>query len=828
MQQKNQIIAMVLCFLILVGGIQLTGWIWPTPKKPPATEKTEQKAEENLPFWKWVEGEFEAQRKKDNPPVPQREGFWQWAAANAREEKPVVTKPQPREELLTLGDDSSFLRPMLSSHGAAVIRIILPKFQQADRTGLPVWLDNDKKKPKPLELITSPSYVLYHFDPRFPTDDRPLDTLGKRNWELIEPATPEDGKSYSRAVFQTEIDGVRVTKTFEYDPTTYHLDLRVRLERASDAPDNKKLDFRYQLTSGNGMPLEGEWYTSTFRNALVGRVDKNNTLWRDFQDLRFISVRAGGNSVTSDDQKTICYAGVVTQFFASVIAVDDADQASHDFIRSARPTMQLMTVKGNVTAVDPIQNTFVVTTTDKAEFTFHIPSEALDSSRFANLQGTEIGIAYRTDSRDRNIVVDILHPDRTNPLFLDDITVRVNTVTVEIGDKPVTHMYVLYNGPVKVRLLNHLDGDADVNAELVDRYLFKLHLNTLTDYHFQGQGFPSWFGENVSSRIKLTTLLVSTTNVMHAVLTQLHRWVPGGSYGICIILLTIMVRGLMFPLSRKQALMSVRMQELQPEITKLKEKYKDDKQGMGMAQMELFRKHKVSPLGTCWVAFLQMPIFLGLYYALQESIHFRLAPFLWIQNLAAPDMLFYWGENIPWISWPSWYGTLVYLGPFFNILPVVAVALMMVQQSMMAPPTTDETQAMQQKMMKYMMIFFGVMFYKVAAGLCIYFIASSVWGFTERKLLPKRKKDGEDITADKKPNFFQKTLSRIRPETTNGASTAITPTIGSASAGTDGTIRSKKRAARNKRKDQANGPAEGPWQRFKDWWAGVLKQASKK
>jgi YidC/Oxa1 family membrane protein insertase len=304
--------------------------------------------------------------------------------------------------------------------------------------------------------------------------------------------------------------------------------------------------------------------------------------------------------------------------------------------------------------------------------------------------------------------------------------------------------------------------------------------------------------------------------------------VPCGSYGICIILLTVMVRGLMFPLSRKQALMSVRMQELQPEIAKLKEKYKDDRQGMGMAQMELFRKHKVSPLGTCWVAFLQMPIFLGLYYALQESIHFRLAPFLWIQNLAAPDMLFSWGESIPWISSPSSYGSLLYLGPFFNLLPVVAVALMIVQQSMMAPPTADETQAMQQKMMKYMMIFFGIMFYKVAAGLCIYFIASSLWGFTERKLLPKRKKDGEDAAADKKPSFFQKTLSRIRPETTNGTSTAITPTVGSTSAATDGTSRAKRRAARSKRRDQANGPAEGPWQKLKDWWAGVLKQASKK
>jgi membrane protein insertase Oxa1/YidC/SpoIIIJ len=134
-----------------------------------------------------------------------------------------------------------------------------------------------------------------------------------------------------------------------------------------------------------------------------------------------------------------------------------------------------------------------------------------------------------------------------------------------------------------------------------------------------------------------------------------------------------------------------------------------------------------------------MPIFLGLYFAMQESIHFRLANFLWIENLAAPDMLIWWTEHIPWISTPDSLGNMLYLGPFFNILPMIAVALMMVQQIQTMPPPTDEQQATQQKMMKYMTIVFGVMFYKVAAGLCIYFIASSLWGCAERMLLPKKK-----------------------------------------------------------------------------------------
>src|SRR5262249_4430811 len=147
-----------------------------------------------------------------------------------------------------------------------------------------------------------------------------------------------------------------------------------------------------------------------------------------------------------------------------------------------------------------------------------------------------------------------------------------------------------------------------------------------------------------------------------------------------------------------------------PELKKLQEKHKDDAQARGMAQMELYRKHGVSPLGSCWTIFLQMPIFLGLYYALQGSIRFRLAPFLWIENLAAPDMLFYWTRWIPLISDPSNYGgygggslwSVLYLGPYFNLLPVIVAGFMMWQQKMMTPPPTDEQQEAQQKMMKFM------------------------------------------------------------------------------------------------------------------------------
>ena len=212
------------------------------------------------------------------------------------------------------------------------------------------------------------------------------------------------------------------------------------------------------------------------------------------------------------------------------------------------------------------------------------------------------------------------------------------------------------------------------------------------------------------------------------------------NYGLAIIMLTVLVRGLMFPLSRKQALGAQKMAELQPEIKKLQEKYKKDLEARGKAQRELFQKHNYNPMSGCLVMFVQLPIFIGLYRGLMVDVELRgsslfgtLLP--WCSNLAAPDMLFNWMSFMPDFitSGIGMFG----LGPYFNLLPILTIFLFIAQQKMFMPPPADEQQAMQQKMMKYMMIFMGVMFFKVAAGLCIYFIASSGWGLCERKFLPK-------------------------------------------------------------------------------------------
>jgi YidC/Oxa1 family membrane protein insertase len=226
-----------------------------------------------------------------------------------------------------------------------------------------------------------------------------------------------------------------------------------------------------------------------------------------------------------------------------------------------------------------------------------------------------------------------------------------------------------------------------------------------------------------------------------------------GNYGLAIVMLTVLVRALMFPLSYKQSVNAQKMQELQPEMKRISEKFKSDAMARHKAVQELYKKHNFNMFSGCLPIFVQLPIFMGLYRSLSVDPHLRAAPLIpgleWCSNLSAPDQLF------EWTFLPGF--VLGWLGPYFNLLPCATIALFIWQQKMFMPPPADEQQAAQQKMMKYMMIVMCVMFFKVPSGLCLYFIASSLWSIAERLLLPKRKPAADsNVTVIRSP---QKTPS---------------------------------------------------------------------
>lgn len=251
---------------------------------------------------------------------------------------------------------------------------------------------------------------------------------------------------------------------------------------------------------------------------------------------------------------------------------------------------------------------------------------------------------------------------------------------------------------------------------------------------------------------------------MTAPVVKVMLWILGGfhhifhaPYALAIVLLTVVVRGLMFPISRKQAIGAAIMKEISPKLTELKKKYEKEPEKFIGAQQELFRKYKYNPFAGCLPVMLQLPIFVGLYDALHYSVDLRLARLLWIDNLAAPDALFPLPFRVPLLGWTE-----------FNLLPFVTLGLFLVQQKLFMPPATTDEQKMQYKMMNFMMIFMGVMFYHVPAGLCLYFIASSLWGITERKLLANVKmptseelerRAAEEAKTPRKPGFVEKLMA---------------------------------------------------------------------
>ena len=246
------------------------------------------------------------------------------------------------------------------------------------------------------------------------------------------------------------------------------------------------------------------------------------------------------------------------------------------------------------------------------------------------------------------------------------------------------------------------------------------------------------------------------------------------NYGISIVLLTVIVRSLMFPLSRNAAVNAQKMQELAPEMKKITEKYKDDMEGRLRAQQQLQKKVGFNPMAGCLPMFLQLPIFMGLYRALSVDIELRGEPLLssdgWCSNLAGPDQWMFWGDWM--IDFIAGRGN-GYLGPYLNVLPIFVVALFLTQQKLFMPPATDEQTAMTQKVMTFMTFFMALFFFRVPAGLCIYFVASSLWGIGERlfvkRTLPKGKHfDLSDDVIDaaakdsEKPTFAEKLLNQLK------------------------------------------------------------------
>ncbi len=228
------------------------------------------------------------------------------------------------------------------------------------------------------------------------------------------------------------------------------------------------------------------------------------------------------------------------------------------------------------------------------------------------------------------------------------------------------------------------------------------------------------YGTALYSRIFLCGYVAPFMNtLMHG--TQ--RWVY--NWGLAIVLMTLIIKTVSLPFTLAASRSAKRMQKFQPQIAALKEKYKDNPQKLNQATLELFKEHKINPMGGCLPMLITMPLFFGFFTMLQSSAELRFQGFLWARDLSAPDTL------------------MQIFGFPLNIMPLLMAATMLYQMRLTPQPTVDSAQT---KMMKFMPVLFALFCYSYSCALSIYMTVNGLFTIGQQ-LVINRMKDDEPAPA---------------------------------------------------------------------------------
>ncbi|MEZ5004622.1 MAG: membrane protein insertase YidC [Chitinophagales bacterium] len=298
----------------------------------------------------------------------------------------------------------------------------------------------------------------------------------------------------------------------------------------------------------------------------------------------------------------------------------------------------------------------------------------------------------------------------------------------------------------------------DTNADFVKDLSAQLAVNYVRsdDFNFPMQ---MYFGPNNYKDLK--ALDINLQKVVQ-IGVSVFRWVnlylimptfnllnnKIANYGIIILLLTIFIKIIVFPFTYKSNLSMIKMRVLQPELAELKKKYGKDQAKMGQAQMELYRKAGVNPLGGCLPMLFQMPILIAMYRFFPSSIELRQQGFLWATDLSTYDSIFSWTQQIPFIS--QIYGNHISL---FTILMAITSFFYTRINSQNTPTDDSNPMAAQMKMFQYFMPFMMLfIFNKFSAALSYYYFLFNLLSIGQHYIMKKFMIDEDKIHAEIQAN----------------------------------------------------------------------------
>ncbi|MEM7174702.1 MAG: membrane protein insertase YidC [Chlamydiota bacterium] len=280
-----------------------------------------------------------------------------------------------------------------------------------------------------------------------------------------------------------------------------------------------------------------------------------------------------------------------------------------------------------------------------------------------------------------------------------------------------TH-FRLFLGPLDHAILKEVDA---------------IYTDDVTGYNPNYSGARSFHGWFAFISEPFAKFLFMIMNFFHSLT---HSW------GLSIILLTIVLRIMMYPLNAWSIKSTLKLQEVGPKLQKLQAKYKNDPKRAQLEVMQFYREHKINPFGGCLPLIIQMPFLFGMFDLLKSTFSLRGATFIpgWIDNLTAPDLLFSWKTPIPFI------------GTGFHLLPIILGVVMFFQQKLSAAQNkkkgvllTDQ-QKQQQKMGSIMTVAFTVLFYKFPSGLNLYWLSSMGLQILQQWYMMNRRKKASSST----------------------------------------------------------------------------------
>lgn len=301
------------------------------------------------------------------------------------------------------------------------------------------------------------------------------------------------------------------------------------------------------------------------------------------------------------------------------------------------------------------------------------------------------------------------------------VTAELRPENLPRGDRWSSH------SPLHTVALEHGAINLAPGEELAATY--QLYVGPKHRPHLLAAGFDLQRAEHAASWFWMRGLMVvmlHTLNVFHGLT---------GNFGVAILLLTVIIRLLLYPLTHHQMQVMAKTQRemarIKPFLDEVREKHRGDPAKIQRETMAVYREHGVNPfagLKGCLPLLLQMPIFFALFLMLRSSVELRGQGWLWIDDLSAPDALIYapWLEGIPLIGW--------LLGPSINLLPILMAVTQWGSMKLSATQITDPNQRF---MMNFMPLMLTVMLFRAPSGLMVYWVASNVWQMGQQYLITR-------------------------------------------------------------------------------------------